>query len=135
MRFTFATLVDFWRSRLLRINGLLAQRPHLSWGLRLERRIISYCLRRYSDAPYATPPSQAAELDAAGRERSRQLWLRRESLSPPSEQRKNVHIEKSTVSSEKHEIGTFQPSSIIALALSLLILLGLIVLIFILEPM
>ena len=133
MRFSFAALVDYWRARLHRIENLLACRPHFSWGLRLERRVISYCLHRYSDGPNASPPAAAAPLDAAGAERARKLWLREEAPSSPAQPPASAKPDAPQRETAVEEEAT-NPVSYLAIAAALFVL-GLIVLIFVLEPM
>src|SRR5947207_15110257 len=80
MLFSFAALLDYWRVRLTRIENQLSMEPYDSWRLRLERRVISFCLHRHASGPAARPPSQAVPLDPAGAARSRRLWLRDKAL-------------------------------------------------------
>jgi hypothetical protein len=133
MNVSFTALIEYWRARLLRIESLLARKSRFSWGLRLERRVISYCLHRYSDGPNASPPAEAAPLDAAGAERARKLWVREEPPSTPAPPMESVKPDAPQRTITVEEVAT-NPISYPAIA-AVLFVLGLIILIFVLEPM
>ncbi|MBI3829553.1 MAG: hypothetical protein HY291_08555 [Planctomycetes bacterium] len=71
----FRSIVDLWRARLHQLDRVLAGRPRHRWHLALERRVLSYLLRRHADAPYADPPQIAEPLDDESAQESRKLYL------------------------------------------------------------
>ncbi|MCW8129397.1 MAG: hypothetical protein KIS92_03350 [Planctomycetota bacterium] len=70
----FHPLADLWRERLARIERRLADGPFDAWRLRVERRVLTYLLRRHGDA-FDVPPTAAELLSAHRSTDSKRLYL------------------------------------------------------------
>ena len=74
----FKSLVDLWRERLAWLESDSARGRTPSWRHDIERRVLTYLLRRHSDSTYAAPPSQAESLDPPSAQASNKVFLSRE---------------------------------------------------------
>jgi hypothetical protein len=74
----FHTIADLWRARLDELDRRMATGSYEGWRLALERRVLTFLLRRHSDAHYADEPRQARPLDRASAQRSSRLFISNE---------------------------------------------------------
>lgn len=74
----FRTIADLWRARLDELDRRMATGSYEGWRLALERRVLTFLLRRHSDADYADEPRQARPLDRASAQRSSRLFISNE---------------------------------------------------------
>jgi hypothetical protein len=89
------TLADLWRERLACLEARIAAGAGEAWYATLERRVLTYFLKRHADAPYADPPNRAEALDDESAAASDRLRLSPEvsrRLGLPTEQpKRRVH--------------------------------------------
>ncbi|MBI3829554.1 MAG: hypothetical protein HY291_08560 [Planctomycetes bacterium] len=74
----FHSIADLWRTRLEELDRRMATGSYEGWRLALERRVLTFLLRRHADAEYSAEPRQAKPLDRASAMRSSRLFISNE---------------------------------------------------------